>query len=217
LTAGAVYIVGTRTFAGEVADIARDAGLSIAGLLEPRDADRIGTTIHGLTVLPLQKDPGGERHVIIGTGEANRREIVARAAEAGWEPVSLVHPRAHLAPTASIGRGVLVAPGVVVGAYTAVADHVLLARGTLVGHHTEIGEYATLQPGCNVAGNVRVDEDAFLGMGAVVRDHVAIAAGAVVAMGAVVVGDVAAGDEVRGLPARPVEVNRDNPGRSGPA
>jgi sugar O-acyltransferase (sialic acid O-acetyltransferase NeuD family) len=216
LTSGTVHIVGTRTFAGEVADIARDAGLSVAGLLEPRDLDRIGTTIHGLTAMPLEKDPGGERQVIIGTGDPQRREIVARARRAGWEPVSLLHPRAHLAPSASVGQGVLVAPGVVVGAYATIGDHVLLARGTLVGHHTEIGDFATLQPGANVAGNVRVEEDAFLGMGAVVRDHVSIGAGAVVAMGAVVVSDVAPGAEVRGLPARPVELNPDSPGPAGP-
>jgi sugar O-acyltransferase (sialic acid O-acetyltransferase NeuD family) len=217
LTWGTVHIVGTRTFAGEVADMARDAGLSVAGLLEPRDRGRIGTTIHGLSVMPLETEPRGDRQVIIATGEAQRREIVGRALQAGWEPVSLVHPRAHLAPSASVGKGVLVAPGVVVGAYTTVGDHVLLARGTLVGHHTEIEPFATLQPGSNVAGNVRVEEEAFLGMGAMVRDHVSIGAGAVVAMGAVVVGDVPARVQVRGVPARPVELNPDSRGRSGPA
>jgi sugar O-acyltransferase (sialic acid O-acetyltransferase NeuD family) len=194
--------VGTRTFAGEVADFARDAGLRIAGLLEPRDPDRVGTTIHGLPVMPLEEVPDGERGVIIGTGDPRRREIVARVQRAGWEPVSLVHPGAHLAPSASVGRGALLGPGVVVGAYTTIGDHVVLGPGTLVSHHTEIGEFATLWPGVNVAGNVRVESDAFLGMGAVVRDQASIGAGAVVAMGAVVVGDVPPEAQVRGVPAR---------------
>lgn len=202
MTSRTVHIVGTRTFAGEVADFARDAGLSIAGLLEPRDTDRIGTTIHGIPVVGLEEASEGERRVIIGTGDPQRREIVARAQRAGWEPVSLVHPGAHLAPSASIGQGVLIGPGVVVGAYTTIGEHSVLGRGALVGHHTEIGEFATLGPGVNVAGNVRVERDAFLGMAAVVRDHTSIGAGAVVAMGAVVVGDVAPDAEVRGVPAR---------------
>jgi sugar O-acyltransferase (sialic acid O-acetyltransferase NeuD family) len=201
LTSGTIHIVGTRTFAGEVADFARDAGLSIAGLLEPRDTDRIGTTIHDVPVMPLEELPDGERGVIIGTGDPDRREIVARVQRAGWEPVSLVHPGAHLAPSASVGQGALIGPGVVVGAYTSIGEHVVVGRGTLVGHHTEIGEFTTLGPGVNVAGNVRVERDAFLGMAAVVRDHVSIGAGAVVAMGAVVVGDVAPETEVRGIPA----------------
>jgi sugar O-acyltransferase (sialic acid O-acetyltransferase NeuD family) len=203
LTSGSVHIVGTHTFAGEVADFAREAGLSIAGLLETGDPGRIGMTVQGLPVMPLEEGPGGEAEVqvIIGTGEPRRREVVARAQRAGWEPVSLVHPEAHLAASVSIGPGVLIAPGVVVGAYTTIGEHVVMGRGTLVGHHVEIGEFATLGPGVNLAGGVRIEPDTFFGMGAVVRDHVSIGAGAIVAMGAVVIGDVAPEAEVRGVPA----------------
>jgi sugar O-acyltransferase (sialic acid O-acetyltransferase NeuD family) len=201
--AGEVRIVGTRSFAGEVADYARDAGLEIAGLLEPIDPDRIGTTIHGLPVQALEERPEGDGLVIIGTGESDRRAIVARAKQAGWQPVSLTHPRAHVAPSATVREGALIGPGVVVGAYTSIGDHVVLGRGSLVGHHTEIGAFCTLGPGANVAGNVRVERDAFLGMAAVVRDHVTIGRQSTVAMGAVVVADVETGSEVRGIPARP--------------
>jgi sugar O-acyltransferase (sialic acid O-acetyltransferase NeuD family) len=202
---GGVHIVGTRTFAAEVADFARDAGLGLAGLLEPRDPERVGTTIHELPVESLEDGPGtgSARSVIVGTGDRDRREIVSRLAQAGWEPVALVHPRAHLAPSATVGDGALLGPLVGIGARAVIGDHVVLGRGALVGHHTSIGAFATLSPGVNIAGNVRVANDAFLGMGAVVRDHVVIGAGAIVAMGAVVVEDVPPGAEVRGLPARP--------------
>lgn len=201
--AAEIHIVGSRSFAGEVADFARDAGMSVVGLLEPRDPDRIGTTIHGLPVAALDDGPAGAPEVVIGTGESNRREVVARARRAGWEPVSLVHPRAHLAPSAVVADGAVIGPGVVVGAYTGIGEHVVLGRGTLVGHHTEIGAFCTVGPGANVAGNVRVEPDVFIGMGAVVRDHLKIGAEAVLAMGAVVIGDVGPGREVRGVPARP--------------
>jgi sugar O-acyltransferase (sialic acid O-acetyltransferase NeuD family) len=201
--ASEIRIVGTRTFAGEVADFARDAGLRIAALLEPFDPDRVGTTIHDLPVAALEDGPEGDDAVIIGTGEPRRREIVERATAAGWRPVTFVHPGAHLAPSAETGEGALIAPGVIVGAYSWIGAHVVVGRGSLVGHHTEIGPFCTLGPGVNVAGNTRVEPDAFLGMGCVVRDHLTIGAGAVVAMGAVVVRDVVAGNEVRGLPARP--------------
>ena len=147
LMAVEIHIVGSRSFAGEVADFARDAGMSVLGLLEPRDPDRIGTTIHGLPVAALDDGPAGAPEVVIGTGESNRREIVARARGAGWEPVSLVHPRAHLAPSAVVADGAVIGPGVVVGAYTGIGEHVVLGRGTLVGHHTEIGAFCTVGPG----------------------------------------------------------------------
>ena len=199
-----VYVAGIRSFAGEVVDLARDAGLSVTGLLSPRGGEPPQERAHGLPVRGIDAAPSGSREVIVGTGDPARREIVERLKSAGWRPRTLIHPHAHLAPSATVGEGALIAPGVVVGAHSVLGDHVVLGRGTLVGHHTEIGAFATLGPGSNVAGNVRVEPDAFLGMAAVVRDHVAIGAWAMVGMGAVVVADVAPGAHVRGVPARAV-------------
>lgn len=197
-----VYVVGTRTFAAEVAGYAEETGFRVLGLLEPYDRERIGQTIHGLPVTWLEEtDPDGTP-AIVGTGERARREVVRRLTVSGWEPATLVHPQAHVAASSRIGAGAVVAPGVVVGAYSAIGECAVLGRGTLIGHHTEIGAYATLGPGANVAGNARIGTDAFVGMAAVIRDHISVGDGAVVAMAAVVVADVSDGVEVRGFPAR---------------
>lgn len=200
MSAGRLYVVGTRSFAAEIAEFAEDGGFDVVGLLEPYEEERAGSEIHGLPVSWLEAtEPTFP--VAIATGERSRREIVARVVEAGFELATLVHPRAHVSRRATIGSGTVIAPGVVVGAHARIGENVLLARGVLVGHHTTIGPFATLNPGANVAGNVDVGADAFLAMGAVVRDHVRIGPAAVVAAGAVVVRDVPAGLEVRGVPA----------------
>jgi sugar O-acyltransferase (sialic acid O-acetyltransferase NeuD family) len=198
-----VVVAGTRTFAAEAIDFATEAGLTVVALLEPADRERVGGTIHERPVRWLDDGPAGDGDgVIVGTGDADRREVVARLAAAGFSPTALVHPRAHVAASATVGIGALIAPGVVVGARCSVGAHVVIGRGALVGHHTTLRDHVTLGPGANVAGNVVVGEGAFIAMGAVVRDHVTIGAEATVAMGAVVVSDVPAGAQVRGLPAR---------------
>ena len=202
MTAQRLYIAGTRTFSAEVADFARDAGIEPAGLLEPVDRDRAGTEIHGLAVGWLEDTPPPPgASAVIGTGDPDRREVADRLRAAGWEPATLIHPTAHLAPSAEVGAGSIVAPGAVVGAMTRIGANVVVGRGALIGHHTEIEDFATLGPGCNVAGNARIGSGAFLGMSASVRDHTDVGDGATVAMGAVVVGDVGPGARVRGVPA----------------
>jgi acetyltransferase-like isoleucine patch superfamily enzyme len=49
-----------------------------------------------------------------------------------------------------------------------------------------------------------VGDGCYLGIGSVIRDHVRIGDHAIVGMGAVVVADVASGQTVLGVPARPV-------------
>jgi len=200
-----VYVAGTRTFAAEVVDFAVDAGLEPAGLLEPIDPERIGTTIHDLEVLAIEGPHAGSAPVLIGTGEPDRREIAEQLRAAGWKLATLIHPTAHVAPTAAVGDAAIVGPAVVVGARSRVGSGAVLGRGALVGHHTEIGELATLNPGANVAGNVRVGTGALIGMSAAVRDHTTVGDWATVAMGAVVVADVPPRTLVRGVPARAVE------------
>ena len=194
-----VFVAGTRSFSAEVAGFAQDAGLEVKGLLEPYERARVGTEIHGYPVGWLEETAPSA--ALLGTGETDRRPLADRLRAGGWELPALVHPRAHVAATASVAAGTIIAPGAVVGAAAQIGECVVVGRGALVGHHTVLGSFSTLGPGANIAGNVGLGESAFVAMGAAVRDHVSIGAGAVVAMGGVVVGDVPPGVEVRGLPA----------------
>jgi sugar O-acyltransferase (sialic acid O-acetyltransferase NeuD family) len=195
----ALFVAGTGSFAADVAEIARDAGYNVAGLIELLDLARVGETIHELPVVGRDAPPGA--CFVLGAG-GKRSVLCDELARAGWTRQTIVHPSAHVPSSVSLGNGVLVGPHVVLGASAVVEDDALLARGVLVGHHTRVGHGAVLNPGANVAGNVTIGAGAFLGLGCVIRDHVAIGAGAVVAAGAVVVADVAEETQVRGVPAR---------------
>lgn len=198
----AVWIAGTRTFSVEVAGFAVESGLEPVGWLEPGEPGKADAEIDGLPVVRLDDEPRGERIALIGTGDADRREVAGRLEAAGWEITGLVHPHAHVAAGATVAPTALIGPGCVVGARATIGDHALLGRGALVGHHTSIGPFATLNPGANVAGNATIGDGAFVGMSAAVRDHTEVGAWATVSMGAVVVSPVAAGATVHGVPAR---------------
>jgi sugar O-acyltransferase (sialic acid O-acetyltransferase NeuD family) len=201
---GDIHVAGTGSFALEVAEYARAAGLEVAGLIELQDASRVGAEIHGLPVRGADDPPAPEAAAIVGAG-GDRLAHWAGLADHGWSAVSVIHPGAHVSPSARVGAGCVVGPGAVIGATSELGEHVLLGRGSLLGHHAVLEAGATLNPGANVAGHVRVGRGVTVGMGAIVADHLEVGAGAMIAAGAAVVRDVAAGIRVQGVPARPYE------------
>ena len=197
-----IHLAGSGSFAAEVIEFARAAGLEIVALLEPIDASRIGGEAHGLPILDPAALPRRGARAVVAVG--NDRGRIGRALEdAGWVPHSVVHPSAVVSPSATIGRGVVIGPLVVVGALSHVGDHTLLGRGALLGHHTTIGAGSVLNPGANVAGAAALGAGVTVGMSAAVANGITVGDGAVIAAGAVVIREVRAGDRVQGVPARP--------------
>jgi sugar O-acyltransferase (sialic acid O-acetyltransferase NeuD family) len=197
-----LYVAGTGSFAVEVAEFARAGGFVVAGLIELLDPSRVGGIRHGLPVFAADAPPAAGALAVIGAG-GDRLAHWARLASHGWRAGTVVHPRAHVSPSARLGEGCVVGPLAVIGAETALAAHVLLGRGALVGHHAALGPGSVVNPGANLAGHTRLGAGVVVGMGAVVADHVAVGDGATVAAGAVALRDVAAGERVQGVPARP--------------
>ncbi len=202
-----LHVAGTGSYAAEIADIAQVAGFVVAGLVELLDADRVGTSIHGLPVVAIDAPPAPGAGVVIGIGGARRSHADVLTA-AGWSMTTLLHPTAVVSPTATLGAGVVAGPLTVVAAHADLGAQVLLGRGALVGHHTRIGPGAIVNPGANVAGNATIGANAVVGMGAIVSNGVVVGDGAVVAAGAVVVRDVPAGARVQGVPARAYDPER---------
>jgi sugar O-acyltransferase (sialic acid O-acetyltransferase NeuD family) len=199
---GDIHVAGTGSFALEVAEYARAAGLEVAGLIELQDPSRVGTEVHGLPVRSADDPPADGAAAVLGAG-GDRLAHWEALAPHGWRAVSVVHPAAHISPSGRVGPGCVIGPGAVVGAASELGEHVLLGRGALLGHHSVLEAGVTLNPGANVAGHVQVRRGATIGMGALVVDHLHVGAGAVVAAGAAVVRDVDAGVRVQGVPARP--------------
>ena len=193
-------LVGSGSFAVEVAEWAEDAGWRVAGLIELLDSSRVGSAVAGRPVLALGR-PGGSGPAVVAAG-GSRRAHWRTVAERGWRAGTVVHPRAHVSPSAVLSEGCVVGPGAVVGAATTVGEHTLISRGVLVGHHVSVGSFVSLLPGVNLASHVHLGEETTVGMGAVIVDHTSVGPSATIAAGAVVLGDVDGGVRVQGVPAR---------------
>jgi sugar O-acyltransferase (sialic acid O-acetyltransferase NeuD family) len=205
-----LHVAGTGSFAAEVVEFARAAGIRVDGLIELIDRSRVGTSIHGLPVIDAESLPEPEARAVVGLG-GERTALWGRLREHGWEAATVVHPRAAISPSARVGAGCIVGPLVVVGARSILGDHGLLGRGALIGHHVVLGEGVVVNPGANVAGNVHIGRGASIGMGATIVNGLKIGEGAVVAAGAVVIRDVPAATRVQGVPAQIYSGSSGNP------
>jgi len=125
----------------------------------------------------------------------------------GLHPLTILHARAFVAKTASVGAGSQVLAMAAVCANARIGEATIINTAATVDHDCVLGDGVHVAPGAHLAGEIRVDDHAFIGMGALILPRLHIGRNAVVGAGSVVTRDVAPGGVVKGSPAKPVENN----------
>jgi sugar O-acyltransferase (sialic acid O-acetyltransferase NeuD family) len=198
-----VLLIGGGGHALVVAEALRLAGAPLAGFLDdaatptlagpPFEAARLGS------LGDADEAPG--RPWILAIGDLAVRERLLRRLP-GDGAATVIHPAAHVSPTAHVGRGVYVGPGAVVHAAAEVGDHAIINTGAIIEHECRIGRNAHVAPGAVLGGRARVGAGALVGLGSRVLPGVTIGEGCTIGAGAVVTADVPGGATAAGVPAR---------------
>lgn len=188
--------------------------VQVVGLVEL--ATRLfGETIEGSLILgdddllpQLLAEGVGSAFIGIGGVGDNfpRAEAYARILKLGFDPITAIHPRAVMARSAKLGRGVTIMAGVVVNPAAVIGDNVILNSQCTVEHDCVIGDHVHIAPGATLSGAVEVGRLSHIGTGASIRQGVRIGERVVVGVGSVVIKDVPDGMVVVGAPARPLKV-----------
>ncbi|MGH6826399.1 acetyltransferase [Methyloceanibacter sp.] len=203
-----LLILGNRTFAVEVADLAADIpGVTVAGYVENLERRRCAETIDGMPIHWIDDlGPLAADHVAVcALSTTHRSRFVREAADRGMRFSKLAHPMARISRSASVGEGSILNVSAIIAAHTRLGRHVIVSRAALVGHHTAIGDFVTIGPGANIAGCCSIGQATYIGMGAIIIDHLNIGSHSVIAAGAVVTRDVPDNVMVFGVPARVVK------------
>jgi sugar O-acyltransferase (sialic acid O-acetyltransferase NeuD family) len=216
-----LVIVGGGEHARVVIDAARSRPdeWSVAGIVDPGPATRtrelmavehlggdadLAERIDGAD---LDRTPWCVLGFVGSAGVDGRAGAVRRLGPAArW--ATIVHDRAWVAPSASLGEGSVVLAGAIVNAGVVTGAHAIVNSRAVLEHDVVLGDHVHVGPGAVLGGGARIGAGAVIALGALVRDHVEVGSGATVGMGAVVVADVPPGVVVAGSPARPLDVAR---------
>lgn len=173
-------------------------------------ARRTTDVVDGVTVLGGEErlhNCGAEGFIVtVGSnGGGLRRRLFDQARAAGLRPASVIHPTAHVSPTATIGAGSVVLAAAVVNTHCRIGDNVIVNTRAVAEHDCLIGDDVHLAPGSVICGGVTIGSGVMVGAGSTVREGLRIGSDAVVALGSAVVSDVPEAAVVMGTPARELE------------
>jgi len=137
-----------------------------------------------------------------------RREVIEGLGIAPGRFANVVHPGAHVAKLAQLGRNVLVMAGAVVTSNAVIGDHVCVLPNTVIHHDVTVGSFSLIGANVAIAGGVRIGENCYIGSGTNVKNGLTVGARALIGLGSNVTRDVPAGAVVAGNPARPISKAR---------
>jgi sugar O-acyltransferase (sialic acid O-acetyltransferase NeuD family) len=169
-----VLVYGSRLFGGVIRCLVEDCGHEFAGFI---DDTHPGEHVLGTFASVQQSHPASKYACVNAVGYSDlaaRRAVSGRIQEAGYTMPPLVHPRAYVSSTSSLGPGVFVMAGALVDCRVTVAENVVIWPGVCVSHDCSIGANTFLSPNCTVCGDCRVGADCFVGAGAVIVSHAAV-------------------------------------------
>lgn len=213
----AIVLVGAGGFGREVLGYVSDAikslpQLRVKGFLDD-NADALKPFRCDYPVLgriddyPIQPE---DRFVMTIGDPSTRAKIIKQMEARGARFISIIHPSAYVAPSATVGHGCIVAPFASIGSEAKVGHHVVLTWYSSLAHDSVARPFVVLSPYSTANGGAVLEEGAFLGTHAVVNPMIRVGSWSKVASGSVVYRHVPPHCLAMGNPAKARPLMRTN-------
>lgn len=184
----AVIIIGAGGFAREVYDFLAQEGKKVKGFISNEQG-----YIHGIPILGgdelleklIKEDSELEAVVALGKPQL-RKKLFEYVEKLGYNLPNVIHKSKCISPYATVGKGCIIYPGVVINTDVQIGNGVLLNSNSSIGHDTIIENYVNINPNVAVGGKVVLGECAYIGIGASIFEKIIIGKNTIVGGGGVV-------------------------------
>lgn len=191
-----------------ISDInAIESRYEIIGALDD-DASLHGTKIEGVTIGgglgKAAEYPQADFVFSIGSfrSRLRRAEILRNLALADDRFATLIHPRAKIYSSASVGAGSIIHCGAVIANGARLGRWSIVLWNVVIGADNLLGDGAMVASGVVTNSKARIGSFSFIGAGSQIAEDVTVGPGAMIAMGSLVMRDVPPGAFQLGNPPR---------------
>lgn len=204
-----LYVFGAGGSGREIAWLAEQSwGDTVKIVFVVDQPQYLKSAINGIPVsLFTDIIPQDNARFVVALGNpVQRQRLVSAFLERGHRPATLIHPRAEISRSVTIGEGTVISAKSVITCNVSIGAHVQVNVACTISHDVTIGDYATLSPGVNVPGRVQIGEGVFVGANVCFVNGepdrpLIIGDKAVIAAGACVTREVDPGALMAGVPA----------------
>ena len=154
-------------------------------------------------VFDLELILGLDVHVAIGANQ-DRERLFQIFEQQNLSLPNVIHPAATVSCFCELGAGSFAAAHCVVAPSVSIGKGVVINHSSVIDHDVKVGNFSHVAPNATIGGGVSVGCRVLVGAGATVLPGVSIADDAVIGAGAVVTRNVNLGQTVFGAPARKV-------------
>ncbi len=133
-----------------------------------------------------------------------RLRILKQCDELGIDLISVLHPRAYVAPSVRLGKGNYIKAGAVIETDTITGNCCIVDNGATIAHDNVIGDGCHITPGVSMGSGIHIGDLAIVGIGVSISTGVRVGRMAIISPGTSVTKDVPDYAVVEGVPGKVV-------------
>jgi acetyltransferase EpsM len=147
---------------------------------------------------------------IIAVGDNERRKHIFENLNLPNEfYLTLVHPKAFVSLSSTIGDGTVIMANAVVNSGATIGDHVIINSGAIIEHDSKVGQFSHISPNATLTGSVRVEEGVHVGSGANLLPNVRVNEWSKIGAGATVLENIPSYSTAVGVPAKVIKLKKE--------